>query len=290
MPSDKALVRGYGESIAKSSKDITSGKAVFIDERGVAIGRGRYDRLVSRWRIGIYGALIGSGLLLFSGALLPGVLLYLGAISPLVATSYRGTAKLMAIELLARQGQLEEARRRLDAAPSLRRRNPVFYCSLAGTIDSHQGHHEAALRWWREAFPRSSGIRRELLKLKIASALLLSGRIEEARRELASVCLPPEADEVITGQSAMHVMFALLDPSAEPPSEDALHDRARRALEYSHTGVELAAIAWSFERLGNADMARWLVGEARERMTYRYLATWWPALQQWLDEQPDAAP
>src|SRR5262249_3747762 len=40
-------------------------------------------------------------------------------------------------------------------------------------------------------------------------------------------------------------------------AEDELDDSARRALEYSHTGVELAAIE---------DMARWLATEAVDRM------------------------
>ena len=78
-------------------------------------------------------------------------------------------------------------------------------------------------------------------------------------------------------------MFVLCDPSAERPSEGDLHDCARRALEYSHTGVELAALGWAFERSGDEDMACFLANEAVERMHYPYLATWWPALQQWLD-------
>jgi hypothetical protein len=122
-----------------------------------------------------------------------------------------------------------------------------------------------------------------MLKLSISKALLLSGQIDAARREYDAVVFPPEADQVVTGQSLTRIMFALCDSSAALPPEEDLHDWARRALEYSHTGVELAAIGWAFERTGDESMARWLASEALDRMHYPYLATWWPALQQWLD-------
>jgi len=78
-------------------------------------------------------------------------------------------------------------------------------------------------------------------------------------------------------------MFVLFDSSAKPASSEELHEWARQALEYSHTGIDLAAIGWAFERTGDDDMARFLATEALDRMHYPYLATWWPALQQWLD-------
>lgn len=283
IPSDQAIIRRYSEAIAKSPKDIKRGEAVLIDQHGIAAGRHRFKRVVTAWRIGIYGALIGGGVLAVSGFWLPGALLYLLGLTPTLLSKYRGTGKLMAIDVLLRQGHLEEAKRRFDAVPELRHKNPVVYCWLAGLMASHGGDHETALRWWREAFPRSKGLRRELIKLCNTHALLLSSHLEEARREYDSVSMPPEADQVLTGLSLTQVMFVLCDPSASQPSEEEVHDWARRALEYSHTGVELAAIGWIFERGGDDDMARLLATEAVDRMHYPYLATWWPALQQWLD-------
>lgn len=282
LPSDNAIVRRYRETIARSPKDIKPGEAVIVNSQGVAFGRPRYQRIVSAWKFGIYGALVGGVVLGISGFWLPGALLYLAGLAPVWMAKYRRTGKLMAIEVLVRQGNLEEGQRRLDAVPEARRRNSVAYCWLAGSLASHRGDYATALKWWREAFPRSKKVLREILKLSITKALLLSDHIDEARREYEGVKFAPESDEVLTGQSLTRVMFALCDPSSSP-SEETLHDWARQALEYSHTGVEVAAIGWAFERRGDEDMARFLAAEATTRLHYPYLATWWPSLHQWLD-------
>lgn len=282
-PSDRAIARRYADTVASSPKDIKPGEGVFVDRHGVAFGRPRFARMVSAWKLGIFGALLGGPALLLTGHLVPGALLYLAGMTPVWWAKYRGASRLMAIDVLVRQGNLDEGQRRFDTLQPLRRRNPGAYCWIAGNLASHRGDYAMAVQWWREAFPRLEGVRREMLKLSITKALLLSGRIEEARREYEAVTFPPEADEVLTGQSLSRVMFVLCDPSATPASEDDLHDWSRRALEYSHTGVELAAIGWAFERCGDTDMARFLAGEAVNRMHYPYLATWWPALQQWLE-------
>jgi hypothetical protein len=275
-------MRRYGDSIARSPKDIKPGEVALIDRKGVAFGRRRFARIVILWQVGICGALIGGAALAISGAWLWGATLYLAGMAPTLVTKYFGTGKLMGIDLIVRQGHLDEGQRRLDDVAGLRHRNPLWYGWVAGNLASHRGDYAAALRCWREAFPRSKGMQRELMKLSITRALLLSGRIEEARREHAAVKFPPETDDVLTGQSLTRLMFVLCDSSCTLP-EDELHDAARRALEYSHTGVELAAIGWAFDRRGDEDMARFLASEARDRMHYPFLATWWPALQQWLD-------
>jgi hypothetical protein len=291
-PTDREIVRKMSDVIAKSPLDIKRGEAVFLDRHGAAFGRQKYERLVRWYKLGIYGAMIGGAALFISGGWLAGGALYLAGAAPVWLASYRGSAKLMAIDVLARQGHLEEAQRRLDAVPSLRRRSPVYYGLIAGNLASHRGDYAAALTFWREAFPRAQGITREWLNLSIAKALLLSGKLEEARRTFDAVTFPPAADDTLTGMTLTRVMFALHDPKATP-SVDELHDWARNALAYSHTGVELAALGWAFERAGEHDMAQLLASEAPERMHYPYLATWWPALQQWLDgrtAKPDPDP
>ena len=283
VPSDRDIVRRYRETVAISPKHIQPGEAVMVDRHGVAHGRPRFVRLVTAMKLGIYGAIAGGAVLAVAGFWIPGALLYLAGSMPIMVSNYRGGAKLMAVDVLVRQGNLEEGQRRFDAAPELRRRNPAAYFWIAGSLASHRGDYSTAIQWWREGLPRSKGVFRERFKLSIAKALLLSGRVREARLEYESVKLPPAADEMLTSKTLARVMFALCDSSSEPPSEDELHDWARRALEYSHTGVELAAIGWAFDRSGDEDMARFLAAEAVERMHYPYLATWWPALQQWLD-------
>jgi hypothetical protein len=231
---------------------------------------------------------IAGALFALSGFWVTGALLYFGGVAPLLHSKYRGTGTLMAIETLARQGHLDEAQRRLDEASAVRRRNPVRYAIVAGNLASHRGDHVAALRWWREALPRmKQGIARELVKSYTVSALARSGDLVEARRVFADVKLPPQSDEILTGKILGELVIAL--HANELPSLELLHEWARRVLAYSHTGVELAALGWAFDRHGVDDMATFLATEAPDRMHYPYLAAWWPELQAWLDARIAAA-
>ncbi len=279
---NQAIVRQYGNTLAKSGKDIRPGQAVFLDRHGLPYGRAKFNRVVSLIRIGIYGSIIGGAVLLVSGSWLWGSALYLAGSWPTISSWYRGTGALMAIGVLAREGQLEEAQRRLDEIPKARKRSPIAYCFTAGNLASHRGEYAAAIAFWREALVRAKGLQRALLMLSIVKALLLTGQTKEAHLMFETVELPPEADRLLLGDNLARVMFVLLDPDATPMSDEELHDRARQALEYSHTGVDLAALGWAFERRGDEQMAAFLAKEAQDRMHYPYLATWWPALQQWL--------
>jgi hypothetical protein len=284
FPTDKAVARRYKELIATSPKSMQPGQGVMLDKHGVGVGRARYGRIIGAWRIGIFATMIGAGALMATGAWIPGSILYFAGLTPALLAKYRGTSKLMAIDVIIRNGHLDAAQRRLDIVPELRRRNPVLYCTIAGNLASHRGDHAAAVTWWREAFPRSKGLRRELFKIRITGDLLLAGRIEEARREYDSIVFPPEADLVLTRQILTRAMFMLLDPSARPASSEELHESTRLALEYNHTGVDVAALGWCFERIGDDDMARFLASEALDRMHYPFAATWWPALRRWTDD------
>ena len=288
VPTNEAIIRRYADAIAKSPTNIQRGEAVLLDRHGVAFGRGRYTRLVNVWRAAIYGGLVGSVALALTGAWLPAALLYVGIASPLWLVNYRGTGKLMAIDVIVRQGQLEEGQRRLDAVPELRRRNPAVYGWIAGRMASHRGDHAGAIKWWREALPRMKGVFREIIKLSIVKALALDGQIKEAKVMVGDVQLPREAVQVVSGHVLARIILALHDPDGLPQG-DELHEWSRMALAYSHAGVELTALAWAFERAGDDDMARFLVSEAVDRMHYPYLATWWPALQHWFDDHKPKA-
>ena len=72
VPSNEAIVRRFAEAIAKSPMDIKPGEAVVLDRRGVPLGRRRFKRLVWAWQFGMIGSAIAGGVLVFSGALLPG--------------------------------------------------------------------------------------------------------------------------------------------------------------------------------------------------------------------------
>jgi hypothetical protein len=279
---DRELVRRYLGRIADSPLNIQRGEAVVLDRHGVPHGRKAVDRRVAMYKVGIYGATIGGCVLAVSGAWAAGAALYLVGVMPTLAARYRGTRHLMAVELLSQQGQLDEAQRRLDAVAELRRRSPLYYAYIAGNLASHRGEYKVAIANWREASVRAKGITRERLKDSIARALVLSGQLAEGKLVAETVRFPPEADVVITGQVLTRALFALHDRESMP-SQDELYEWTRKVLPYSHTGVELAAIAWLYERAGDDDLAALLAEEAPRRMHYPYLATWWPALQQWLD-------
>lgn len=283
VPSNQDVLRSLPEAFAQSPKDIKPGQAIALTNDGVAYGRSKVSRSVMLWRGGIYAALIGAPLLLIAGATLPGVVLYAASAIPFLQARYYQTGSLLAIDVIIRQGSLDEAQKRFDTLAHLRRRNPVPYCFIAGNLASHRGNYAEAIKWWREAFPRAKGITRPMLTTSITKALILSEQLVEAQRVAGSVPYPAEADPVLTTALLERVMFALHDPRATL-SIDELHELTRQCLEYSHTGVELAAIGWAFERTGEAEMAQFCATEAVDRMHYRYLATWWPALQQWLDE------
>jgi tetratricopeptide (TPR) repeat protein len=288
--SDQAIVRRTTtKSLARSAKDIQRDQVVVLDDRGVAMERSTTTRWIKLFTFGFLGAQIAGPLLCLAGAWLSGSLLYFGSLAFLLQSKYRGGGTLMAVETLIREGHLDEAQKRFDAVPELRRRNRLYYCWLAGNLASSRGNYEPAITWWREALGKAKGLPAERLKLSITKALLLLGRVKEARLQFETVTLPLEADEVLTSMTLARVMRVLCDPDL-PPAEDDLHDWARKSLEYSHTGVELAAIGWAFDKLGDQDMATFLATEAKERMHFRYLATWWPALQQWLEARQGTLP
>ena len=282
------LRRTISQSLARSPTQVERGQVVVLDKRGVAVKRSRTTHILKLVGWGLLAGQIAGPLMCLGGMWLAGAAVYLGTLSVILHAKYRGDAALIAVETLAREGNLDEAQRRFDLVPELRRRNPSAYCMLAGILASHRGEYEAAITWWREALGHAKGLRAERLKISITKALLLLDRPREARLVFETVALPLEADEVLTTMLLVRVMFVLYDPSPTT-TNDELHAWARRALEYSHTGVELAAIGWAFERNGDEDMASFLASEAGERMHYRYLATWWPALQQWLDDRPPKA-
>ncbi len=262
------------------------GEVTLIDRHGVAIGRKKFGRYVTAYRAAIYGGLIAGMVLALSGMWLSGALLYSAAAALPYWLRRKGTGELLAIELLARQGELEEAQRRLDAAEQVRRRNPARYARTAGSLASHRGEHAAALGFWRQAMPATKGIEREMLKVSMTQALARNGEIKEARLMSETIEFPPATDPVISGQSLTPIVLALHDPDASAlPDVEQLHEWTRRALAYSHTGVELAALGWAFDRRGEGEMAEFCAREAGERMHYKHLATWWPELQQWLDQR-----
>src|SRR5688500_19039006 len=128
LPTNEAIVRRYSDVIAKSPTAIQRGQAVFLDRHGTPFGRPRYERLVRMWRLAIWGGLFATVGLAVAGAWVPAALVYLGATSPIWWSKYRGAGHLMAIDVLIRQGEIEEAQRRFDAVAYLRRRNRGPYC------------------------------------------------------------------------------------------------------------------------------------------------------------------
>ncbi|HEY4059127.1 MAG TPA: hypothetical protein VGM39_21070 [Kofleriaceae bacterium] len=281
----KALLRQLSSSIAVSPKDIQRGQFALLDRQGRAVGRQWFKRRVAAYRIVNFAAILGSAALFVGGFPIVGGALYFAVIGRALRIRWRGGSKLLAVDMLVRAGNLDEAQRDLDKLGDLRRRNPSYYCRLAGRIASSRGDHAKALEWWQAATPHVKGLELALVKLSMTGSLILSGRLKEAHAMRDGAVFPEAADELLTGQSLVRVMFTLCDPSTKPMTDEELHEAARRALEYSHTGTEVAAIGWAFARAGDHEMAQWLASEAQERMHSRYLATSWPELHAWLESK-----
>ena len=284
-PSDGAIMRRLPDAVAVSARNIRDGEIVFIDEKGTAMDRRRFKRSVRGWRAFLFTGATAAAVLAFSGLPIAGAMLYLGVASPFLFHQYRGSRRLLAVAKLARDGQLAEAQRRLDDAPSLRWRNQAGHASVAGSLASHRGDHEAAIRWWRQALAWTrSPAAREMTRNSLATALALHGELAEARAVRAGRQPLPAADPIFTGAIQTDLVIGLrsTDP-ADLPSTETLHEWASLHLSYRHTGPQVAMLAWSFERHGDEEMADFLAGEAPARMQYHYLKTWWPALQSWLD-------
>jgi hypothetical protein len=288
LPSNHELIQKLSDTVAKSPTTIQPGQIVLLGSDGAAWERQRFVRVVAVIKTAIWSGVIGGMVLALSGFWVAGGVLYFAGLSPALFSRYRGSGTLLAIETLARQGHLDEAQRRLDQVPELRRRNRARYAAVAGRLASHRGDHGEAVRWWHEALPRMKpGLANELLKCALVSALARSGDLVEARRVFATLQFPPRADDILVGKVLGELVIAL--HSKELPPVEALHDWARGALAYNHTGVELAAIGWAFDRHGVDDMASFLAREATERMHYKYLRSWWPELHEWLDARVSSA-
>lgn len=286
-PSDIALVRRLPDQVASSVKDIRRGEMIFLDQKGATMDRKRFKRAVLGWKVVLYGGVSAAVALFIAGWGVLGASLYLAAASPFLYAGYRGSRRFLAISVLVRDGHLEEAQRRLDDAPSLRWRNRVGHAHASASLASHRGDYATAIGWWRKALVASKpGGDREIIRGSIARALALNGQLAEARLMHAEQRLPPDADPIFSGaiDTALVIGLCSHDPADLPPTE-TLHEWASLALSYSHTGPLLAMIGWAFDRLGDEEMADFLAGEVPDRLHYRHLKTWWPALQAWIDDR-----
>lgn len=280
--SDRAILRRYGDSIARSPMAIGPGEAVLIGRAGKLFGRVGFRRRLLLWKVGVNGALLGGAGLMLAGATLPGLGLYLAGLTPTFLVRYRGTRTVLVIELLVRQGKLDEAQQRFAAAPELRRRNPAAHHRITGTLAAARGERAQALASWRQALPLCRGLQAELIRLQITRTLLQTGQAEAARREFGNLRLPPDIDEFVYGIALTRAMFVLLDPASASTPVEELHDWARAALAYSHTGTTLGVLGMVFARIGDDEMARFLAAEAVARAHDPYLAVTWPELHAWL--------
>jgi hypothetical protein len=273
--------------MAESPYRIGRGQFMPVDARGVPYGRSRYVRRARLYKLAVYVALAGVIVLIMADHFVPGLVLYTVVAAPILYSQYCGTAPLFEIEMLAWRGQLDEARRRFAGAGMYRTRNPAMYGWVEGVLAAHRGEHEHALLAWRSVLPRAGSMRRAAIRQAIAKSLAIQGKHVEAERELDGIALPEGADEILFGSLLARLVVIAANPAAKARSEQ-LHDWMRQLLEYNHTGVELACIAMIAERQGDTETTELAASEARERMHYPYVPTWWPAMQAWLDDHAAA--
>lgn len=151
---------------------------------------------------------------------------------------YQAYVDLLRAKLSWQEGQFDEARRRYTKALDAYR---------ARTVPQHNG------MYWICLF--------DLAELEAAS-----GNVERARQ------MRDELDGAPTGEYfRMERMLTdlLIAFHADAPQElpaDELYEWAKTALRMNRWGTIVVLLAWAFERSGDEDMARHLLGEAPERL------------------------
>jgi hypothetical protein len=117
----------------------------------------------------------------------------------------------------------------------------------------------------------------ELTKHLRVEALILLGRIDDARKALAELArgLPGELFVYLRESARLMLAFHAESP-ALLPDDAALHEQAKAALGRTRYGETLILLAWAFEQRNDLDMARHLLGEAPSRMKASRLSTYDP--------------
>ena len=149
---------------------------------------------------------------------------------------YRAYASYGRLLLACRHGRLDEAR------------------AAAETCERQMGDRHETF-YWAVRFIR-------------ASVLLELGGPDEAQahRSFNDAMRAPDGDFYATMKRELECLRVFVnDRPDELGSDDELHDRARTALRYNHTGMTVGLLAWAYERRGDPAMCDHLVGEVAGR-------------------------
>ena len=100
----------------------------------------------------------------------------------------------------------------------------------------------------------------------LASLLYELGRLDEAGPVLERAQRAPDGEIYRSMKRALEAQRAFATGRHEElGTDDDLHDRAREALRYNHTGFTIALLAWAYDQRGDAEMCAHLAGEVASR-------------------------
>jgi hypothetical protein len=292
---DKALVPAElpPVKIARSLQTARNREVLYVDRQGRVRSPARLRAAQAVAYGGMIG-LVGAGTAIYYSVLGP-VGLVVGA--ALGAWSANAVVRSFAL----RTGQRLMLAERFDEAAAL------FHGVLHGRLvprrvratAQHQlarccvatGRHEEALAHYRGAIVRwgaNRGLMPALARRGEILTLVNLGRLPEARAGLTALGPVPEGEYLRILHWTIELYLALAE-GQHGFAEDELYRRSREALAITSAAALLGLLAWAYQRSGDAEMSRHLLGECLDRREGTRIATTLPVLQRWLDAQAASA-
>jgi hypothetical protein len=283
---DRAPARRPGQ-IADSLRSARPGDVLFLDRRGDVLSRAaRRRRTALSWaRFGVWIAFVG---VIWGGlahSAVAGVVAGGATAAILVRRSRRRARAVWRVSTLVAGGRFADARAALDQVrgADLDEGAHLAHDSLDYRIDWMMGARSAALdKCERVCRARGASWSTRLDRVYL---LAVAGRGDDARRALADAAGAPTGEFLALRRETGALRVAFLD--GKLPHEfdsERLHAHAREVLLTEHFGALCLLLAWAFERRGDVEMSRHLLGEAPARLVHAPVARFDPALAAWRDE------
>jgi tetratricopeptide (TPR) repeat protein len=288
------------ERFAKDFASARPGEIVAHDCKGRFLSQARINR--AKRTGGLIGAAAGVTVVVASAGagglatmFVAGIgLLVLGQV---VRVRLRKYAALRKINALLMAGDRDGARAVLDTI-SARAPRPfeasrlAMEASLAYTFGDHRGAIERCERVIAMLPEPRFQVLREACHVSCAGAHAEMGDVARARehRSKLDASRPRESLEKLWIIAVdAHIAFAA-DSPGDLPDDVTLHEWARLALEFHHSGGALVGLAWAFDRRGDAEMAELLLDAATDRSDASYFAEAYPRLEAWRRQRSAASP
>jgi hypothetical protein len=265
---------------------------VLIDRKGKV-----YSPRAARRRQVFRFTLLGAACLFFIQANPVFGLVYTGFLGAMVANRFRRAAPIKRMLRLLRSDRLDDAERQIARLSQGGDRYVTAACFGRMLVAIRRGRLDEARAAAEECERRMSverwGHMVWAARFIRASVLFELGLRDEAQRAFEVAMQAPDGEfYAMMKRELEHVRAFSIDRPEELGTDDELHDRARAALRYNHTGTSVALLAWAYERRGDAEMCEHLLREVTPRCDHgtEGIALAHPRVWAWLGPKLAALP